>query len=318
MVCMEMEERARRAVAVTRLGVWVNIGLFLVKLAAGVFGRSAAMIADAIHTLSDFATDVAVLVGIRYARRPPDKDHDYGHGTYETLAAAFVGLLLFAVALKIGGDAIRQIFQAISGVELTQPKGVAFWAAILSVAVNEFVFRRTIAVGRLIESDAVIANAWHHRSDAFSSVGTALGIGAAVFLGKRWCVMDPIAALLASVLLLKVSFEILHEQLLNLTERSLSDEVEKEIETLALSIPEFSNPHNLRTHKVGALVVIDIHVRVNPEMSVREAHHAATLLEEKLCARFGDSTVTNIHVEPWKEGGASRQLRSGEAEKRGG
>jgi cation diffusion facilitator family transporter len=300
---MDLNERAARAIRITSIGVLVNVALLAVKFAAGILGNSQAMIADAIHTLSDFATDIAVLIGIRFSRKPKDEDHAYGHGKYETIAAAVVGLVLLLVGLKIGLNAIHTIFDAVRGEEVPKPAQIAFWAALVSIIAKEILYRKTALVGRAIENDAVVANAWHHRSDALSSVGTALGIGLATFLGAQWTIMDPIAAIVVSFLLLKVAFDIMKDQIGGLTEQSLSADVHKEIEALALSFPDISYPHNLRTRTVGQTVVIDLHVRVNPEMRVAEAHAVVSSLEDKLRERFGADTIANVHIEPLKPSG---------------
>lgn len=297
---MDHNERAERAIRVTYLGVAVNIALLACKFAAGFLGNSQAMIADAVHTLSDFATDIAVLIGIRYSRKPKDEDHAYGHGKYETIAAAVVGLVLLLVGGKIGWDAIHTIFDAVRGEPVPKPAQIAFWAAVASIVAKEILYRKTVLVGRAIENDAVVANAWHHRSDAMSSVGTAIGIGAATFLGAEWTIMDPIAAIVVSFLLIKVAFDIVKDQIGCLTEQSLSAEIHSEIEALALSFPDISYPHNVRTRSVGKTVVIDMHVRVNPEMRVAEAHAVVSDLEQKLRDRFGDDTIANVHIEPLK------------------
>lgn len=301
---MDLNERADQAIRITTIGVATNVILMAAKLMAGICGNSQAMIADALHTLSDFATDIAVLIGIRYSRKPTDADHAYGHGKYETLAAAVVGAVLFLVGLKIGWDAIHTVFDAMRGEMLKKPSQVAFWAALASIVTKEILYQRTVIVGRAIGNDAVIANAWHHRSDAMSSVGTAIGIGLATFLGGQWIIMDPIAAIVVSFLLVRVALEIMNEQIDSLTERSLSHEIQREIEELALSFPDISYPHNLRTRSVGKTVVIDMHVRVNPRMYVADAHAVVSELEGKLRQRFGDDTIANVHIEPLKPGHA--------------
>ena len=297
---MDMNERADRATRITWIGIAVNAFLLAAKVAAGILGNSQAMIADAAHTFSDFATDFAVLIGIRLSRKPQDTDHAYGHGKYETLAAATVGIGLFGAGLKLGWDALHTIVGAIGGATLTAPTQLAFWAAIVSVIAKELLYRKTIAVGHATASDSVIANAWEHRSDALSSVGTAAGIGAATFLGDEWAVMDPIAAALVSLLMLKVAFNIIRDQLGNLTERALPESVHQEIESISLSFPDITHPHNLRTRTVGKTVVIDLHVRVDPDMRVAAAHAVVSDLERKLRDRFGDDTITTVHIEPLK------------------
>jgi len=301
-VHMDLNERADCAIRITTLGVVVNVVLLIAKFAAGFLGNSQAMIADAVHTLTDFATDIAVLIGIRFSRKPKDDDHAYGHGKYETIAAATVGLILFLVGLKIGWDALHTIFDAIKGEHVPKPGQIAFWAALVSIISKEILYRKTVLVGRKTQNDSVIANAWHHRSDAMSSVGTAIGIGAATFLGAEWTIMDPIAAIMISFLLMKVALDIVKDQIAGLTERSLSADIHQEIVTMALSFPDISYPHNLRTRSVGKTVVIDLHVRVNPEMRVADAHAVVSDLEQKLRERFGEDTIATVHIEPLKTG----------------
>jgi cation diffusion facilitator family transporter len=303
---MDANERAKQAIRITAVGAAVNAALLLAKFAAGVLGNSQAMIADAVHTFSDFATDLAVVIGIRLSQKPQDTDHAYGHGKYETLAAAAVGLALLLVGLKIGWEAIHKIFDAIGGQPVGKPCQIAFWAAIASIVIKEILYRKTITVGRRIQNDAVLANAWDHRSDALSSIGTAVGVGMATFLGEEWTIMDPIAAILVSVLLLKVAFTITKEQLGGLTEQSLPAEVHQEIESISLSFPDISYPHNLRTRRVGKTVVIDLHVRMDPEMRVAQAHAVVSDLEHKLRERFGEDTITTVHIEPRKESNVKR------------
>ncbi len=295
---MDLTDRAQQATRITLLGAAVNAVLLLAKFAAGILGNSQAMIADAVHTASDFATDFAVLIGIRFSRKPKDIDHAYGHGKYETIAAAVVGMALLLVGLKLGWDAIHTLFRAVGGQPLTRPSPIAFLAALLSIIIKEILYQKTVRVGRRTRNDAVIANAWHHRSDALSSIGTAAGIGLAVFLGAEWTIMDPVAAILVSVLLLKVAFLIVKEQVGGLTEQSLPREVHDEIEAIALSFPEISYPHNLRTRAVGKTIVIDLHVRMDPDMRVADAHAIVSELEQKLRGRFGEDTITTVHIEP--------------------
>lgn len=284
---------------ITHLSIWINILLTGLKLAAGIFGRSQALIADAIHSLSDFATDIAVLVGLRFTSKPVDKDHAYGHGKYETIVAAIIGLALAYVGIRIAGSAIQRIFHAMHGDPLAMPSAFAFWAAVLSIAVKEWLYRATMKVARATGSSSLIANAWHHRSDAFSSVATAAGVGAAVFLGDDWLILDPIAALFVSVFLLKVAWRIIQEQVGGLTDQNLAPELCEEILAMARGIPGIAEPHNLRTRMVGRSPVIDLHIRLKADLPLREAHDIATRLEHALRQRFGKETIANLHLEPY-------------------
>ena len=284
---------------ITHLSIWINILLTGLKLAAGIFGRSQALIADAIHSLSDFATDIAVLVGLRFTAKPVDKDHAYGHGKYETIVAAIIGLALAYVGIRIAGSAIHRVFDALHGEELTMPSAFAFWAAVLSIAVKEWLYRATMKVARATGSSSLVANAWHHRSDAFSSIATAAGVGAAAFLGHDWLILDPIAALFVSIFLLKVAWRIIREQIGDLTDQNLAPSVCEEILAMARGIPGIAEPHNLRTRMVGRIPVIDMHIRLRADLPLREAHEIATALERALRQRFGKETIANLHLEPY-------------------
>lgn len=286
---------------ITHLSVWINVVLTGLKLAAGVFGHSQALIADAIHSLSDFATDIAVLVGLRFSSKPVDKDHAYGHGKYETLAAALIGMALAYVGIRIAWTAIHRVFDALHGEALVMPSAYAFWAAVLSIALKEWLYRTTMKVARATGSSSLVANAWHHRSDAFSSIATAAGVGAAAFLGDDWLILDPIAALFVSIFLLKISWRILREQVGDLTDQSLAPELCEEILAMARGIPGIAKPHNLRTRMVGRIPVIDLHVRLRADLPLREAHELATALERALRERFGKETIANLHLEPYSE-----------------
>jgi cation diffusion facilitator family transporter len=284
---------------ITHLSIWVNVGLAGLKLAAGLFGRSQALIADAVHSLSDFATDVAVLIGLRFSSKPKDSDHAYGHGKYETIVAAVIGLALAFVGIRIAGSAIHRVFDAQRGHPIPSPSSFAFWAAVVSIAVKEWLYRATMKVARATGSSSLVANAWHHRSDAYSSIATAAGVGAAAFLGDDWLILDPIAALFVSVFLLKIAWRIVREQIGELTDQSLAPEVCAEILALARGIPGIEQPHNLRTRMVGRFPVIDLHVRLRADLPLREAHAIATTLERALRDRFGKETIANLHLEPY-------------------
>lgn len=284
---------------ITHLSIWVNVGLAGLKLAAGLFGRSQALIADAVHSLSDFATDVAVLIGLRFSSKPKDSDHAYGHGKYETIVAAVIGLALAFVGIRIAGSAIHRIFDAQRGHPIPSPSSFAFWAAVVSIAVKEWLYRATMKVARATGSSSLVANAWHHRSDAYSSIATAAGVGAAAFLGDDWLILDPIAALFVSVFLLKIAWRIVREQIGELTDQSLAPEVCAEILALARGIPGIEQPHNLRTRMVGRFPVIDLHVRLRADLPLRDAHAIASTLERALRERFGKETIANLHLEPY-------------------
>lgn len=286
---------------ITVMGSAVNFVLLVFKFFAGIAGHSAAMLADAVHSLSDFVTDLIVLVFVRISNRPQDKGHDYGHGKYETLATALIGILLLGAGLGILWNGAARIYGFLHGDPLEAPRMLALVAALVSIVLKEALYRYTVIAGRKLQSQVVVANAWHHRSDALSSIGTAVGIGGAILLGPRWRVLDPVAAVVVSLLIVKVSVQLLIPCVEELLEKSLPDEVEKEIEQTVLSFPGVSQPHHLRTRRIGSYYAIELHVRMDGKISLEEAHRTATAIENKLREKFGKETHVGIHVEPTKE-----------------
>ena len=298
---MKLTEREKAIYQVTWAGSFVNFLLVVFKFIAGILGHSAAMIADAVHSLSDFATDIVVLIFTRISNKPQDKNHDYGHGKYETLATAIIGIVLFAVGAGICWNGLRAIQTVWQGGRLPVPGMLAFAGAIISIVSKELIYRYTIHVGRKINSSAVIANAWHHRSDAFSSIGTAMGIGGAIALGESWSVLDPMAAVIVSFFIMKVSVQLLKPCVDELTEKSLPDEIEKEICLIAENTPGVSAIHNLRTRRIGNHYAIEMHVRMDGHLTLYEAHAKASVIENKLKEKYGNETHVVIHVEPVKD-----------------
>lgn len=285
---------------VTIIGSIVNFLLLVFKFFAGFAGHSAAMLADAVHSLSDFITDVVVIVFVRIANKPEDKGHDYGHGKYETLATAIIGILLLCVGFGIFWNGATSIYDFLNGQQLESPGMVALIAALVSIVLKELLYRYTVIQGKKLNSQAVIANAWHHRSDALSSIGTAIGIGGAILLGDKWRVLDPVAAVIVSVFIMKVSIQLLIPCVDELLEKSLPDEVEKEIEQTVISFPGVSQPHHIRTRRIGSYYAIEMHVRMDGQITLEEAHRTATAIENKLKEMFGKGTHVGIHVEPTK------------------
>lgn len=282
------------------MGSVVNVILLVFKFIAGILGGSAAMIADAVHSLSDFLTDIVVIAFVRISSKPEDEDHDYGHGKYETLATSIIGLALLMVGLYIFYNGARQIWDVMHGAEIEQPGLVALIAAIVSILLKEWTYRFTVSVGKKVESQAVIANAWHHRSDALSSIGTAIGIGGAILLGKGWAVLDPIAALVVSVFIVKTALGLLSTSSGELLEKSLPKEVEKKIVDIVESEPEVSEVHHLCTRRIGNNIAIEMHIRMPGDISLKDSHTRASNIERKLRQHFGEHTHINLHVEPLK------------------
>lgn len=294
-------ERDKKVYRVTLLGSVVNLLLLVFKFVAGVLGHSAAMIADAVHSLSDFVTDLIVIVFVKISSKPEDADHAYGHGKYETLASCIIGLALIVVGVMMGYNATVKIVDVVrNGTELASPGIIALAAAVLSIVLKEWMFHITRKVAREVDSPAVEANAWHHRSDALSSVGTAIGIGGAVLLGSKWAVLDPIAALVVSVFIVVQAAKILSDAIGQLMEKSLPRDVEQRICEIVYEEEGTSDIHHLRTRKIGSQISIELHVRMNGSLTLREVHGKSIAIEKRLRAAFGDSTYINLHVEPLK------------------
>ena len=291
-------ERQKQIYKVTLAGGAVNVILLAFKFIAGILGHSAAMIADAVHSLSDFITDLIVLIFVHISGKPQDKSHDYGHGKYETLALTIIGIALIIVAVGIFYNGALRIAAWLNGQELETPGMLALWAALVSIILKELTYRYTIHNARKLDSPALEANAWHHRSDALSSIGTAIGIGGAVLLGKRWTVLDPIASIVVGAFIVKVAVELILQGMRDLLEHSLPDEIEDEIIRIAQSEPDVIEPHDLRTRRIGNRYAIELHILMNGNISLTRAHDHADSIERQLKERFGQNTHVAIHMEP--------------------
>lgn len=295
-----VQQREREIFRVTWMGSIVNLVLLLFKFVAGIVGHSAAMVADAVHSLSDFVTDIIVIAFVHISGKPEDEDHGYGHGKYETLGTAVIGIILFLVGVGILVNGATTVVETLGGKPLEAPSLLALAAAALSVILKELLYRYTIHRGRRLASQAVVANAWHHRSDAFSSTGTLVGIGGAIFLGERWRILDPIAAIVVSVFIIKVAIQLLKPCVDELLERSLPAEVEGRIREIILSFPTVSAPHHLRTRRIGNHIAIEVHVRMDGATPLAEAHSVVSDIEKQLRSEFGEDIHIGIHMEPVK------------------
>lgn len=291
-------KREREIYKVTIVGSVANAALMAIKFVAGILGHSSAMIADAVHSLSDFATDLIVLVLVHISAKPQDASHDYGHGKYETMASFIVGLALVAAATGIMMSGGSKLVDWFHGEQLQSPGRLALWAALLSILVKELLYQYTVRHGKHINSQALVANAWHHRSDALSSIGAAIGIGGAILLGDRWTVLDPIASIVVGLMLVKVAVTLLRSSMGELTESSLPADVEQEIESIICSFPDVSQPHNLRTRRIGNRIAIEAHVRMDGALPLTLVHERATSIERAIKQRFGSETHVTLHMEP--------------------
>ncbi len=290
--------RFAQASRVIWIGFFANTSLTLLKLVAGVLGRSSAMVADGIHSISDIMTDLVLAGSLKVAAKPRDGNHKYGHGKVETLAAAFVGGILLAVGAGILYAGARNIIGHFGNSPLQRPGMIAFYAAVFSIAVKEILFHYTLDTGKRVNSNALIANAWHHRSDVYSSLATLLGIGGAIFLGNQWVVLDPLAAVIVSFFIFKVSFGIIREALMELIETSLPSKKEKEILQIAGNVEGVHNPHDLKTRKIGSNIAIDLHIQVKQDLNIKDAHDITVRLEKHLRDQYGEETHISVHTEP--------------------
>ena len=276
----------------------MNLLLVGLKAVAGLVGHSAAMISDAVHSLSDFVTDIVVLVFVRVSARPQDEDHDYGHGKYETLATLFIGLALAAAAVGIVVSGAGKLARWLQGEDLPAPGKIALWAALGSIVAKELLFQYTRIKGKHLDSKALEANAWHHRSDALSSVGTAIGIGGAILLGSRWTVLDPLASIVVGAMLVKVAWDLLGPSFGELTDSSLPADMEQEMLAIIRGVPGVEDPHNLRTRRIGNRIAAEVHIRLDGSLPLSEAHEKASEVERRFKERFGAQSHIIVHMEP--------------------
>lgn len=295
------QNRVRTIQHVTLVGSAVNLLLTAGKIVAGVVGKSSAMLADGVHSLSDLITDIIVLVFVRISGKKRDKNHRYGHGKYETFATMLISFALLFVGIGILWTGARKIVASFHGVVIEQPGYIALYAALISIVSKEGLYWYTKIIGSRVNSRAVVANAWHHRSDAFSSVGTALGISGAILLGEKWRVLDPIAGVIVSFFILKVAWDIAHPSIRELLEEALPDETEEVISGIIRTTPGVKDFHQVRTRKIGDIIAIEAHVKVDKTLTVVESHHIATAIEKSIRAKFGRQTHIGIHIEPYIE-----------------
>lgn len=293
-----MDNRIQQIETVTLWGAVCNVVLTIAKFVAGVVGGSAAMVADAVHSLSDLISDGIVLIFARVSSKKCDHGHDYGHGRFETLATLAVSILLLVVAGEMLAHAVEQIAAFCHGETITEPGLVALWAALLSIIIKETLYRWTVRVGKSINSPVMIANAWHHRTDAISSVASAAGIAGAAFLGGRWAILDPLVGGVISIVILVVGVKMALPALQELTDASLSDETEKKILSLMSTVDGVHSVHQLKTRQMGHYFVVDAHVVVDSSLTVAEAHTITDHIEEVLRNTYGHETHISLHVEP--------------------
>lgn len=296
-----LNDREKQIRDITLWGSLVNVVLTICKIVAGILGRSAAMVADGIHSLSDLMSDVVILIFVHLSSKERDCDHDFGHGKYETLATVIVSLILLVVGAELMAGGVKSIISIANGETVANPGWIALIAAVVSIVAKEGIYQATMAVSRKVESQALVANAWHHRSDALSSIGSLLGIGGAMLLGNKWSMLDPIASCLISIAIIVIAVKMSIPCIKDLLEASLPEDVEQRIISLAKSVEGVNDIHELKTRKNGSSKIIDAHIVVDPEISITKAHDIATEVEQQLTKEFGPQTQISLHMEPDKD-----------------
>ena len=293
-----METRDKQISRITWLGMVINACLTTFKLIAGAVGRSSAMVADGVHSLSDFISDIVILIFLKISVKGRDKDHDFGHGKFETMATFILSIILIVVAAQILAKGIEKTTAILHGETVEAPSLIALIAAVVSIAAKEFCYQITAHVGKKVNSPAVIANAWHHRSDALSSIGSLIGIGCAIWLGRKWVILDPLMGCTISIVIFVVAVKMALPAMKELLDISLPEETENEIIQVARSVSGVTDVHNLKTRHTGPSVIIDAHIMVDHTISIIDAHNIATEVENALKERFGHETQISLHIEP--------------------
>jgi cation diffusion facilitator family transporter len=293
-----MDNRTKDIQKITLWGAFCNIALTIVKFVAGILGGSTAMLADAVHSASDLVTDIIVIVFTRISGKGKDKGHDYGHGKFETLATVVVSLMLLVVGAEMIKSSYQQIRSAVEGNPLPAPEMIALWAAVISIISKEILYQWTVKVGKRLSSPVVIANAWHHRTDALSSVGSLVGIAGAIALGGEWTILDPLVGAVISIVIIVMAVKMSIPALAELTEASLPEKTEQKMLEIIRSVEGVRGVHELKTRLCGHYCIADFHIVVDPETTILESHETTVIIERKLREEFGEETQINIHVEP--------------------
>jgi len=290
---------------ITWIGMGVNAALITLKILGGIYGQSKALLADAVHSVSDFISDALVLVGLHFFHKEEDAEHPYGHGKIETLATIGVGLLLLVAAVRIGVDAALAIYQG----ELAIPHRLTILIAAVSVASKEILYHVTVRIGKRIGSEAMVANAWHHRSDAWSSVVTLVGVTLASFI-PRLRVLDSYAALLVSFFIIKVALDILRSSIKKIVDTSPSAELLDQIREEACKVPGVRECHDLTGRYYADTIRMEMHVEVDPDLTVRESHAIADRVVERVRDRFGEVSNILVHIDPYGGPNTSKERES--------
>ena len=294
----DSQGRNREEKRCTLVGMTTDVGLSAMKIVTGIVGHSSAILADGIHSISDTVTDALVYTMVRLSGKGIDGQYRYGRGKFETLAAFLISLLLVVVALGLMAEGIKDVWNALHGQTLERPHNIALIVGIIAVVVKESLYHYTRLKGRKTNSMALKTYAWHHRTDALSTAATLVGVAGAMFMGESWRVLDPIAAIAVSVLILTLSYRLGRPAVEELLEVSLPQEEQEKISAIVTGTAGVKAFHNLRTRRNGNLRVVDIHVKVDGDLTVAQSHEITRAIEGQLTAALGE-VMTNIHVEPY-------------------
>lgn len=308
MTSIRKKDDSREVRRVTWIGLFWNVALTIAKFIGGFWGGSQALVADAIHSASDFVTDVAVIVGSHFWNSPPDADHPYGHRRFETLVSVGIGLAVCGVGFGLGYNAVCNL---IHGSE-SHPEMIAAVMALVSIIVKEILFRYTRNSGRKIRSQALEANAWHHRSDAFSSIPVLIAVAAAIAFPQLWFA-DSVGAILVAFFILHSGYEIAWPGIHQVADQGANREISEKLKRIALSHPSVISLHGFRTRYVGNDLHVDLHIVVDAEMTLRAAHDAAETVEQMLIDAEENVVDALVHVDPYdsstKKGGEPEEVK---------
>jgi len=304
------EEELASMRRVTWAGLALNLGLSAIKLVGGAVANSQAVVADGVHSLSDISTDVGVLVGMKHWRKPPDDGHPHGHRRLELVVTLGIGVLLLVVAAGLLWRAVRAL-----GTPAERPGWLALAVALFAVVSKEGIYRWSVAVGRRLKCMPLVANAWHHRSDALSSLPVVAAVGAAL-AGPEWVVLDRLGAILVSVFILHAALKLMWAPLTKLTDAAASEQMQQRLRSCALDTPGVGSVHKLRTRYLGgSSLAVDLHIQVEGNMAVRRGHDVAEEVEARLLERIDEVVDVVVHLEPLEDDGRDRREQSTRAQK---
>ncbi len=294
-----MRSREQRMTFVTTACAVANLLMAVIKILAGIYGKSAAMMADAVHSLSDVVADAVVLIMVRISAKGTDERHNWGRGKYETIATLAISILLLFIAADMMKDGIEAIREILIGGDIGTPSRITLWVAVISIVLQETIFRWNIHVGKAVDSQTMIANAWHHRSDALASVAALIGIGGAIFIGGKWVMLDPLVGCIISIVILIIAVRMLLPALHELTDGALPKEDIAKISDIIRSATDKAALKSLRTRKSGHINIIDATVSVRADMSIADSTDITEQIKSALRQEFSaDDTQISVVVEP--------------------